>query len=109
MALISCPECTTEVSSSAFKCPKCGVQLLKPTRSFFGKLIKWGFILFNIFMAWVLISGMNAASKIVESSSGASQAGAAIGTGLGAAMIIGLWGFGAIILGLFVLFTRPKS
>ncbi|WP_140308924.1 zinc ribbon domain-containing protein, partial [Vibrio parahaemolyticus] len=27
MALINCPECETEVSDSALKCPKCGVQL----------------------------------------------------------------------------------
>lgn len=38
MALIHCPECSTEVSSSAFKCPKCSAQLRKPKRSFFGTL-----------------------------------------------------------------------
>lgn len=109
MALINCPECNSEVSDSAMVCAKCGVQLRKPKRGFFGKVFKYTFVLFNVLMAWMLYTGMQAASKVVEvSSSGAEQAGAAIGTGLGAAMIIGLWVFGDIILGLFVLFTRPK-
>lgn len=110
MALINCPECSSEVSDSALKCPKCGVQLRKPTRGFFGKLFKYSFIFFNLLMGWWLIAGMSAASKAtLAASSGAEQAGAAIGTGIGAAMIIGVWVFGDIILGLFVLFTRPKS
>ena len=106
MALINCPECSNEVSDTALKCPKCGVELRKPTRGFFGKMFLWMFILFNLLMGWWFIAGMSAASKFVETAgNGASQAGAAIG----AAMIIGLWAFGDIILGLFVLFTRPKS
>lgn len=109
MALIKCPECAAEVSDSALTCAKCGVQLRKPKRGFFGKIIKFAFILFNIFMGWWLVAGMQAASDIVDSTqSAAEHTGAALGTGLGAAMIIGLWVFGDIILGLFVLFTRPK-
>lgn len=109
MALIKCPECSAEVSDSALTCAKCGVQLRKPKRGIFGKIIKYTFILFNILMGWWLVAGMQAASKIVDTTQNAAEhAGAAIGTGLGAAMIIGLWVFGDIILGLFVLFTRPK-
>lgn len=110
MALINCPECSSEISDSAMKCPKCGVQLRKATRGFFGKLIKWSFIGFNLLMGWWLIAGMNGATKSMDATmDGAAQAGAAIGTGLGAAMIISIWVFGDIILGIFVLFTRPKS
>ena len=29
MALIKCPECNTEISSSAEFCPKCGYPILK--------------------------------------------------------------------------------
>ena len=109
MALINCPECSAEVSDSALTCAKCGVQLRKPKRGIFGKLIKYTFILFNIFMGWWLVVGMQAAAKTVDATqSAAEHAGAAIGTGLGAAMIIGLGVFGDIILGLFVLLTRPK-
>jgi hypothetical protein len=110
MALVACPECTTEVSDSALNCAKCGVQLRKPKRGFFGKIIKYSFILFNFLMGWWLVAGMGAASEGIQSAgSSAEQAGAAIGTGLGAAMIIGVWVFGDIILGLFVMLTRPKS
>ena len=108
--MIACPECSTEVSDTAMSCVKCGVPLRKPKRSFFGKLFKYTFILFNLLMLWWLIAGMGAASEVVESAgSSAEQAGAAIGTGLGAMMIFGIWVVGDFILGLFVLFTRPKS
>ncbi|MNR35776.1 hypothetical protein D3C85_1536430 [compost metagenome] len=60
-------------------------------------------------MGWWLIAGMRAATTAIDTAaSSAEQAGAAIGTGIGAVMIIGLWVFGDIILGLFVLLTRPK-
>ncbi|AMV73206.1 hypothetical protein DBW_2897 [Desulfuromonas sp. DDH964] len=109
MPLINCPECSTEVSDTALKCPKCGVQLRKPKRGFFGKLVKWSFVGFNILMAIWLIGGMNSASEGMQALSGAEQAGAAIGTGIGAMLILGIWVVGDIILGLFVLFTRPKA
>lgn len=109
MALINCPECETKVSEMATKCPSCGVQLRKPTRGGFGKLVKWAFIAFNALMAIWMVGGMSAASKGMEGLSGAEQAGAAIGTGIGAIVIGGIWFFGAFILGLFVLFTRPKA
>jgi endogenous inhibitor of DNA gyrase (YacG/DUF329 family) len=44
MAMISCPECQSDVSDAALKCPSCGVQLRKPKRTFFGKLVKYSFI-----------------------------------------------------------------
>ncbi|UWU20157.1 zinc ribbon domain-containing protein [Rhizobium sp. CB3060] len=109
MAMINCPECNNNVSNTAFKCPSCGTQLRKPKRGFFGKLFKWSFVLFNILMFVWLVGGMNAATKGYESLNGAEQAGAAIGTTLGAAMIVGIWVIGDIVLGLFVLFTRPKA
>ena len=109
MALVNCPECQAEVSDTALKCTKCGVQLRKPKRTFFGKIVKWGFILFNILMVVWLVGGMNAATEGMLAMSEAEQAGAAIGTGIGAMMILVIWVFGDIILGLFFLFTRPKS
>ncbi len=109
MPLVNCPECTAEVSDSALKCPKCGLQLRKPQRTFFGKLIKWSFIGFNVLMAIWLFAGMNAATEGMSSMSSAQQAGTAIGTGIGAMLVLSIWVIGDIILGLFVLFTRPKS
>ncbi|WP_454702044.1 hypothetical protein [Agrobacterium burrii] len=109
MALINCPECSESVADSAFKCPKCGVQLRKPKRGFFGKLFKWSFVFFNLLMAIWVVGGFNAATKDYNALSGAEQTGAAIGTGLGVAMLLVLWVIGALILGLFVMFTRPKA
>lgn len=110
MALTNCPECNAEVSDTAFKCTKCGFQLRKPKRGVFGKLLKWLFILFNLLMiAWV-IGGMISVSEVAETAqSDAEQAGAAIGATLGMGMLLGLWVLGDLILGILVLFTRPKG
>jgi beta-lactamase regulating signal transducer with metallopeptidase domain len=92
------------------KCPSCGHQLKKPKRTFFGKLIKWIFILFNLFMIYALFKGMGGAGQVInEATSEAAQTGATIGAGIGAMMILVLWAIGDVILGMLVLFTRPKS
>lgn len=110
MALINCPECEAQVSESAFKCPNCGVQLRKAKRGFFGTLFKWGFIAFNILMAiWVFSYWGTVGELSSTATSEAEQAGAAIGATIGTGMLFGIWVIGDIILGLFVLFTRPKE
>jgi hypothetical protein len=82
----------------------------KPQRSFFGKLIKWTFIGFNLLMLLWMVVGVGGASKqVAEAGSDAAQTGAAIGTGLGAMMIIFIWVAGDVILGIFVLLTRAKK
>lgn len=109
MSLVACTECSKEVSSAAHKCPSCGFQLRKLKRGFFGKLFKWTFILFNALMLWWMVAGMGAVSEHVNRGSSAEQAGAAIGAGIGFTLILGIWFVGDAILGLFVLFTRPKA
>ena len=109
MSTISCPACNKDVSAKAFDCPHCGHPIRKPKRGFFGKLFKWSFIAFNILMVVWLIGGTNAALDTQEGLQGAELAGAQIGTGLGVSMILLLWVLGDIILGLFVLFTRPSK
>jgi ssDNA-binding Zn-finger/Zn-ribbon topoisomerase 1 len=110
MALITCPECSNEVSDTALKCPKCGVQLRKPKRGFFGKLFKFVFIAFNIIMLLWMFSYFGAVSDVASNaSSGAEQAGTAIGATLGTGMLLFFWCVGDVILGLLVLFTRPKK
>ncbi|EHU01692.1 hypothetical protein CKS_0132 [Pantoea stewartii subsp. stewartii DC283] len=44
-----------------------------------------------------------------NAASDAERAGAAIGAGLGVMAIGGIWVIGDIILGILVLFTRPKG
>ena len=110
MALISCPECSNEISDTALKCPKCGIQLRKLKRGFFGKLFKFVFIAFNLLMAIWLFSYFSTVGDLSENAtSGAQKAGTAIGATLGTGMLLFFWALGDLILGLFVLFTRPKS
>lgn len=110
MALINCKECGTEVSDNAYNCPKCAAPLKKRKRIFFGKIIKYSFIGFNILMLIWMITGMsNAATGISDIDSEAGQAGAVIGTAIGAAMIFFIWISGAVILGILTLLTRPSK
>ena len=110
MALVNCPECQAEVSSTALKCPKCGFALRKPKRGLLGKLFKWTFILFNVLMILWLVGYFGTVGEIVGSStSDAEQAGAAVGATIGTGMILTFWVLGDIILGLLVLFTKPKG
>lgn len=109
MALVACTECHEQVSDQAFKCPKCAAQLRKPKRTVFGKIVLWTFILFNILMAVWTFGGLSNNVSEMSNLSGAEQAGAAIGTGIGVALLLGIWVAGDVILGLFTLFTRPRS
>ncbi|GGF38173.1 hypothetical protein GCM10011321_31390 [Youhaiella tibetensis] len=77
-------------------------------RGFFGWLFLILFILFNVLMLIWMIGGMNAATSVVTTSE-AEQAGRAIGTAIGAGMILFIWVAGAVILGLFALLTRGRK
>ena len=82
----------------------------KPARTIFGKTVKFLFIVFNLFMAWATVSGLSqGADKAHHAASDAEKAKAAIGLGWGAIFLIGIWLVGAVILGVLVLFTRPKN
>lgn len=84
-------------------------KIEKPKRSLFGKIVKYTFIGFNILMLVWFIGGMASASKGIENApTEAEQAGAAIGTGLGAIFIIFIWIAGAVILGIMAFLTRAK-
>lgn len=109
MALVNCKECNAEISDKALDCPKCGATLKKPKRTIFGKIVKWSFIGFNLLMLMWMVFGVGGAAETIDSaSSDAEKAGAAIGTGLGAMMIIFIWVAGDVVLGLMTLLTRPK-
>ena len=74
-------------------------------RGFFGWIFLILFWCFNAAMLawlltyWGLLSNHQAASD-------AEQIGRTIGGTIGSGIIVSFWGFGAIILGLFVLLTR---
>lgn len=110
MALTTCRECSAEISDQAFDCPKCGAQLKTPKRGFFGKLIKFAFVLFNVLMIIWLFGYFAQISELdAKQASDAGRAGVAIGATLGVGMLGSIWVMGDIILGLLVLLTRPKK
>ncbi len=108
MAMVDCPECEHQVSETAASCPSCGHILRVPTRGAFGKLCKWVFILFNVLMLFWMIHVMGIVGDMPEATSGMVRVGLALGAGAAKVYLLMLWFFGDIILGLFVLFTRPK-
>lgn len=65
---------------------------------------------FNALMAlWVVSATATISTNYESIDSEAGRAGAAIGSALGMSMLMGIWLTGAVVLGLFVLFTRgPK-
>ena len=86
------------------------VQREVSDRTVFGKLVKWLFIGFNILMLiWMVTSCAAVGQVSSEAVNDAERAGAAIGAGLGMTFLLVIWGFGDIILGMFVLFTRRKK
>lgn len=87
MALKQCPDCGQEVSNKAFACPKCGRVLRKPSRSIFGKLVALIFWLFEIIILAYSFGGTNGNFVF--------------------GMII--WFFGTLILGIFMLMTKPSK
>ncbi|MGL4241334.1 MAG: hypothetical protein ACRCTI_09515, partial [Beijerinckiaceae bacterium] len=67
-------------------------------------MLKFVFVAFNLLMLiwlvsyWVQVSSLHTGSQ-------AQRTGAAIGTAMGTSMLFTIWGAGALVLGLFVLFT----
>src|SRR3546814_19645707 len=86
------------------------VQREVSDRTFFGKLMNWLFIGFNVLMLLWMVSSCVAVSNIsAEAVNEDERAGATIGEGLGMTFHLFIWGFGDLILGLFVFFTRRNK
>lgn len=85
------------------------VRIEKRKRGFFGKIVKFSFVVFNIVMLVIFISGIMNVSSMPDPGSEAGRAGAAIGTALGIGMILFIWAVVDIILGIFVMLTRGSK
>lgn len=82
----------------------------KRQRGFFGWVFLITFQAFQVPMVLWFFGGLSAASDSAATlKSEAERAGAAIGTAIGAGMILTIWTFGTIILGAFALLTRGKK
>ena len=102
MAIIQCPECKSNVSDKAYKCPNCGIMINKPKRGITGLIFKGLFILFNAFMILLLIALWFTGSSDPELQLGAAKA---MGTG----MLIFIWILIGLPLGIMNYITRPKA
>ena len=80
----------------------------RPKRGIFGKIALWWFYIWNVLMASWLWAGIRGNSQEIQQLEGAEAAGAVIGTGLGAMLIIFIWLFGIILFGMIALLTRPR-
>ena len=77
-------------------------------RGVFGTLVKWAFIAFNVLMLLWIIAGLTAVSHI-PTHSHAERVGSFIGATLGVSMILALWFWGDVVLGIIVLVTRGNK
>lgn len=79
-------------------------------RGFFGKLIKYAFIAFNLLMIVFFIMGIDGLSEGAKDlQSDAEKAGYGLGAALGMGALLLIWALGDIILGLLVILTRGKT
>lgn len=109
MTFATCPDCKTFISYSALRCPKCGASIGPLGRDLKGRVAKYSFIGFNAAMfAWFLHGVVVASQYMARSSGDAERVGAAIGSGIGVTMIVGIWAAGALALGALTYLTRPK-
>jgi preprotein translocase subunit SecG len=74
---------------------------MEKERSLLGKMFKWMFILFNLFMLALVY--------MTQTSTDESNILVSIGGGMGIMMLAGMWIMGAIVLGAMTYFTRAKE
>lgn len=79
-------------------------------RGVFGMVMWWLFLAYNALMGVAFVAGMKGAGETLQQSAEpAARAGAALGTALGAGVLLAIWLTGALILGLIVALTRGKK
>jgi hypothetical protein len=79
-------------------------------RGFFGKLVKYSFIGFNLLMAyWVISYWFTVGEMLGGTEDAAARAGGAIGATLGTGTLLFFWVAGAIILGILTLLSRGQK
>ena len=76
----------------------------------FASILKYVFFAFNLLMAFAMYSGISENADMINNAASEAEAtGAAVGTGLGAFLLLILWVMGDIILGLLYLVARPSK
>ena len=78
-------------------------------RGFFGWIFLLIFLAWNLLLAYAFLAGLSNVATSNGPTDAASRAGAAIGTTIGAGLILGIWAAGALITGLFALLFRGSK
>lgn len=79
------------------------------------RLLRWAFIGFNLVMAawmvsYVLSAGKMKAAALATATTAADRAAAGDAVAAGGGLLLGLWMFGAVLLGLLAALTKaPKK
>jgi uncharacterized protein (UPF0212 family) len=70
----------------------------------------WVIVVFNVLMLiWVVGGGASAGSSCGDLTNEFEQAGCGAGTAIGIGILMTLWVFGDVILGVLWLVTRPRG
>jgi hypothetical protein len=86
------------------------VRTEKTVRGLFGKIVKWSFVGFNLLMLLWVLSYCSFVGKAASSAAtDAEKVGTGIGSILGSGMLLFIWMFGAVVLGIMTLLTRGKK
>ncbi|KQZ29134.1 hypothetical protein ASD50_18250 [Mesorhizobium sp. Root552] len=79
-------------------------------RGFFGMVFWLMFLAFNALMAlWLVFTIKSASDQFQATSDAASQAGTAVGGTIATGVLLWIWVFGDIILGLLVMLSRGRK
>lgn len=100
MALIKCPECGKDVSSTTYRCPHCGYMVKTPERTAIGKIFEFVFGAFNFVMVLLFFSMF---FGLIGSGDGAGVAGFA-----GTIVLLVVWVVVGLPLGIMSYITRAK-
>lgn len=121
MAIIECPDCGANVSTSAQVCPGCGREAQPASRGQFARAahglahraLKLLFYIFNALMAIVstyyLVDVGRAVSEAADATAGGMLLGAVSGFGLGLGLLFSVWVAGCVVLGMLALVSRPGT
>lgn len=101
MALIKCPECGNDVSSTTYRCPHCGYMVKAPERTMVGKIFEVVFEAFNFIMVLIFLSMF---FGLIGSGDGSGTAGFA-----GTVVLFVVWIVLGLPLGIMSYITRPKA
>lgn len=86
------------------------IKTTKRKRGVFGTIVWWLFLAFNGLMTlWVFWAIKMAAQHAQATTDAAVQTGSVIGGTIATGLLVSLWLFGSLILGLIVALTRGKT